>query len=108
MQELKKVWAFGLPYLRPYMFRFVAGVVLGMIFGISNGLFVVSVDSLFTRLTQPAIAPIQSMAPTEKTDATAPIRRFKQQVSSWWKDSTHEVTEAWLHHRLPIERKAEA
>jgi hypothetical protein len=26
MQELKKIWAFGLPYLRPYMFRFVVGV----------------------------------------------------------------------------------
>jgi hypothetical protein len=28
MQELKKVWAFGLPYLRPYRFRFAAGVAL--------------------------------------------------------------------------------
>ena len=53
MQELRKIWAFGLPYLRPYMFRFVAGVVLGIVFGISNGLFVISVDALFTRLTQP-------------------------------------------------------
>ena len=60
MQELKKIWAFGLPYLRPYMFRFLAGVVLGMIFGLSNGLFVVSVDTLFTRLTQPT--PIQYIA----------------------------------------------
>ena len=72
MQELKKIWAFGLPYLRPYMFRFVAGVALGMIFGLSNGLFVVSVDSLFTRLTQPTQALTQSMAGTEKADTTAP------------------------------------
>jgi hypothetical protein len=75
MQELKKIWAFGLPYLRPYMFRFNTGVALGMIFGLSNGLFVVSVDSLFTRLTQPA--PIQSIAVSEKTDATAPSATFK-------------------------------
>jgi len=39
MQELRQIWAFGLPYLRPYMFRFVAGVVLGIVFGFSNGLF---------------------------------------------------------------------
>jgi ABC-type multidrug transport system fused ATPase/permease subunit len=96
MQELKKIWAFGLPYLRPYMFRFVAGVALGMIFGLSNGLFVVSVDSLFTRLTQPTQALTQSMAGTEKADTTAPIRHFQQQVSSWWKDTTHDVTENWL------------
>jgi len=76
MRELQKIWAFGLPYLRPYMFRFVAGVALGMIFGLSNGLFVVSVDSLFTRLTQPTLTPIQSITGAEKTDATTPIRNF--------------------------------
>ena len=96
MQELKKIWAFGLPYLRPYMFRFVAGVALGMIFGLSNGLFVVSVDSLFTRLTQPALPPIQSITGADKTDATAPIHNFQKQVSSWWKDATHDVTDKWL------------
>jgi hypothetical protein len=38
MHELKEICAFGLPYFRPYMSRFVAGVVLGMIFRLSNGL----------------------------------------------------------------------
>jgi subfamily B ATP-binding cassette protein MsbA len=96
MQELRKIWAFGLPYLRPYKFRFVAGVALGMVFGLSNGLFVVSVDTLFTHLTQPALPPIQSMAGTEKADVTAPIRHFQQQVSSWWRTASYEVTEEWL------------
>ena len=53
MQELKKIWAFGLPYLRPYMARFVAGVALGVLFGMSNGMFVLSVDTLFSRLSPP-------------------------------------------------------
>jgi len=96
MQELRKIWAFGLPYLRPYMFRFSAGVALGIIFGLSNGLFVVSVDSLFTRLTQSAPAPIQSVASPEKTDPTASIRQFQQQVSNWCKDTTRAVTDEWL------------
>jgi len=38
MDELKEICAFGLPYFRPYMSRFVACVVLGMIFRLSNGL----------------------------------------------------------------------
>jgi hypothetical protein len=71
VRELKKIWAFGLPYLRPYMFRFVAGVALGMIFGLSNGLFVVSVDSFFTRLTQPAQVPIQSVPHLSSTQILA-------------------------------------
>ena len=96
MQELRKIWAFGLPYLRPYMFRFVAGVALGMIFGLSNGLFVVSVDTLFTRLTQPTLTPIQSIAGTEKSDAAASIPHFQQQVTGWWRSASHGVTEEWL------------
>jgi subfamily B ATP-binding cassette protein MsbA len=96
MQELRKIWAFGLPYLRPYMFRFVAGVALGMIFGLSNGLFVVSVDTLFTRLTQPTLSPIQSIAGTEKSDAAASIPHFQQQVTGWWRSASHGVTEEWL------------
>jgi len=96
VQELRKIWAFGLPYLRPYMFRFVAGVSLGIVFGLSNGLFVVSVDSLFTRLTQAGPPPIQSIGVTEKPDETAPIRHFQHEVSCWWQQSTHQLVEEWL------------
>jgi subfamily B ATP-binding cassette protein MsbA len=95
MQELKKIWAFGLPYLRPYMFRFVAGIVLGIIFGLSNGLFVVSVDTLFTHLTQPA--PVTTATPTSPMSGEAsPIRDFRMQVSGWWKTNTQAFGEEWL------------
>jgi len=53
MQELRKIWAFGIPYLKPYRFRFVLGIVLSMFFGLSNGLFVLSVNALFNRLAPP-------------------------------------------------------
>lgn len=95
MQELKKIWAFGLPYLRPYMFRFVAGIVLGIIFGLSNGLFVVSVDTLFTHLTQPA--PVTTVTPSSPMSGeTSPIRDFRMQVSGWWKTNTQAFGEEWL------------
>jgi subfamily B ATP-binding cassette protein MsbA len=85
MQELKKIWAFGLPYLRPYMFRFVAGVVLGIIFGLSNGLFVVSVDSLFSRLTQPAAA---AHGPTSALiQEPIGLAGLKTKVTGWWQET---------------------
>ena len=96
MQELKKIWAFGLPYLRPYMFRFGAGIVLGMIFGLSNGLFVLSVDSLFTRLTQPVPSLVPTMDAAQQTVMPSHIHSFQEKVSSWWKNTTHGVAEAWL------------
>lgn len=67
------------------MFRFVAGVVLGMIFGMSNGIFVISVDSLFTRLTQPAAtANTSAAAPAQEPTGLANI---KTKVSGWWRET---------------------
>ena len=96
MQELKKIWAFGLPYLRPYMFRFGAGIILGMIFGLSNGLFVLSVDSLFTRLTQPVPSLVRTMDATQQRVTPSPIHSFQETVSSWWTNTTHGVADTWL------------
>jgi len=53
VQELRKIWAFGIPYLRPYKLRFLLGVVLSIVFGLSNGIFVLSVNTLFNRLAPP-------------------------------------------------------
>jgi len=66
VHELKKIWAFGIPYLKPYRFRFGLGIALSIFFGLSNGLFVLSVNTLFNRLTPPAI----QSTPAESTPAT--------------------------------------
>jgi len=70
LKELKKIWAFGIPYLKPYRFRFVLGIALSIFFGISNGLFVLSINTLFNRLapgpTQaPLVAQIESIPAVE-------------------------------------------
>ena len=96
MQELKKLWAFGIPYLRPYMFRFVAGVVLGIIFGMSNGIFVLSVDALFSRLTQPAPAQAAAPPPPAATAAAAAGPDLKTRATTWWKEHGSSWGEAWL------------
>ena len=51
MNHLRRVLAFGLPFLRPYRKRFLAGVALALIFGLSNGAFVLATKTLFERLT---------------------------------------------------------
>ena len=95
MQELKKIWAFGLPYLRPYRFRFVAGVLLGMTFGMSNGFFVVSVDTLFARLTQPVAPALTTQHPE---DASAPLgaTTLKARVSGWWRETVSPTADQLL------------
>ena len=84
MRELMKIWAFGIPYLKPYRFRFFAGVTLGIIFGMSNGFFVISVDTLFSRLTQSTPPPLSV---STNTGSLQPVPDFKAKVTSWWQET---------------------
>ena len=51
MNQLRRVLAFGLPFLRPYRTRFLAAVGLALVFGASNGVFVLATKTLFERLS---------------------------------------------------------
>jgi len=51
MNQLRRVLAFGLPFLWPYRSRFLAAVVLALFFGLSNGAFVLATKTLFERLS---------------------------------------------------------
>ena len=51
MNPLRRVLAFGLPFLRPYRTRFLAAVGLALFFGVSNGAFVLATKTLFERLS---------------------------------------------------------
>jgi subfamily B ATP-binding cassette protein MsbA len=55
MNQLRRVLAFGLPFLWPYRSRFLAGLFLAIFFGISNGAFVLATKTLFERLTPSAV-----------------------------------------------------
>ena len=59
MNQLRRVLAFGLPFLRPYRSRFIAAVLLALFFGVSNGAFVLATKTLFERLSPPPLAPDQ-------------------------------------------------
>jgi subfamily B ATP-binding cassette protein MsbA len=59
VNQLRRVLAFGLPFLWPYRSRFVAAVVLALFFGLTNGAFVLATKTLFERLSPPSLAPGQ-------------------------------------------------
>ena len=94
MRELKKIWAFGIPYLKPYRFRFVLGIALSMIFGLSNGLFVLSVNALFNRLAPPASASVASAKQdlvTLSPESEAPQKSFSIKLKAVWKEKTTRI-----------------
>jgi len=51
VNQLRRVLAFGLPFLRPYQTRFLTAVGLALVFGVSNGAFVLATKTLFERLS---------------------------------------------------------
>jgi len=101
LKELKKIWAFGIPYLKPYRFRFVLGIILSIFFGLSNGLFVLSVNTLFNRLAPPAaVLATQSKSATATTQTEAPqgesfSKRIKAAVAPLG-ESLKKVPDKWL------------
>ena len=86
MQELKKIWAFGIPYLKPYRFRFVLGIALSIFFGVSNGLFVLSINTLFNRLT-PTPAQTPPVTQVESIPATETVS-FDKKIKAALKEKT--------------------
>jgi len=76
MNQLRRVLAFGLPFLWPYRKRFLAGVGLALIFGLSNGAFVLATKTLFERLTPASTQPQASQT------AQLP-ERFSGEFASW-------------------------
>lgn len=50
---MRSVWSilkFGLPYIKPYWQRFVLGVLLGVLFGLTNASFVILTKIIFERI----------------------------------------------------------
>ena len=91
MKELKKIWAFGIPYLKPYRFRFVLGIILSIIFGLSNGLFVLSVNTLFNRLAPHAssvVTPAKHEISTSHAESESSQKSFSKKLKVLWKEKT--------------------
>jgi len=101
MQELRRIWAFGIPYLRPYRFRFVLGIALSIFFGVSNGLFVLSINTLFNRLAPapaqtPAVAQIESTPATETVSLDKKLKAALKEKGVAIKESFQAASDEWL------------
>jgi len=94
MQELRKIWAFGIPYLKPYRFRFALGIALSMFFGLSNGIFVLSVDALFNRLAPPtSISTVESKPKLQPEEEVATTPSLSKNLKKAWKEKTRAISD---------------
>ena len=101
MRELKKIWAFGIPYLKSYRFRFVLGIALSIFFGISNGLFVLSINTLFNRLTPtsaqtPPVAQVESIPAAETASFDKRIKSALKKQGMAIRESFQAASDEWL------------
>lgn len=53
MSDFVQIFRFGWPYLKKYRFRLVMGVLLGILFGLSNATFVWATSTLVKRMMPP-------------------------------------------------------
>jgi subfamily B ATP-binding cassette protein MsbA len=104
MNSLAKVFRFGWPYLRRYWSRLLAGILLGVLFGITNATFPWFTTTLLERLKpKPGAPPVavaveQKEQPPAREFPPAPARsRLKELVSQW----EHDV-QTWLDPWLPL------
>jgi subfamily B ATP-binding cassette protein MsbA len=100
MNEIRHMVRFARPYLGRYWQRFVLGILLGLLFGVSNGLFIGSVYTVVHRLAAPeavryvvdtgreakqarAAAPENATVHSLRTDATTLKQQFFLTIDPW-------------------------
>ncbi|TMP99006.1 MAG: hypothetical protein E6L09_10485, partial [Verrucomicrobia bacterium] len=65
MNDLVRVFRFGWPYFRRYWSRLTAGILLGVLFGLSNASFVWATKTLITRMSpEPSARKIDKPQPS--------------------------------------------
>ena len=80
MNQLRRVLAFGLPFLWPYRARFLAAVALALFFGLSNGAFVLATKTLFERLSPSPVAAGQVDPQSLATRVSEGFAEFMEKV----------------------------
>ena len=80
MNQLRRVLAFGLPFLWPYRNRFFAGVILALFFGLTNGAFVLATKTLFERLSPSPVAAGQVDPQSLPTRVSNEFAEFMEKI----------------------------
>jgi len=80
VNQLRRVLAFGLPFLWPYRGRFLAGVGLALFFGLTNGAFVLATKTLFERLSPSPVAAGQVDPQALATRVSGEFAEFMENI----------------------------
>jgi subfamily B ATP-binding cassette protein MsbA len=80
VNQLRRVLAFGLPFLWPYRKRFLAGVALALFFGLTNGAFVLATKTLFERLSPSPVAAGQVDPQSLPTRVSNEFAQFMEKI----------------------------
>ena len=84
-----------MPYLKPYRFRFGLGIALSMFFGLSNGIFVLSVDALFNRLSPATSISTVEVKPKPQTqEEVAVVPSISRNLKKAWKEKTKAISDS--------------
>ncbi|HSH96229.1 MAG TPA: ABC transporter transmembrane domain-containing protein, partial [Roseimicrobium sp.] len=103
MSHLANVLKFGWPYLRKYWDRFFLGVLLGVIFGVSNGAVLWATNTLVSRVI-PAeqksdLAAVAAGASAKLSLAPSSTGSWRENFDSWRKDldrRASSMADPWL------------
>jgi ATP-binding cassette, subfamily B, bacterial MsbA len=96
MTELRKILRFVWPYFRRYRSRLLAGILLGMLFGVSNAVFVWATKTLIGRMTPPVEATTPGQPDSSDQSAAGEPASFGQIK----RDLDRKVT-GWVDPWLP-------
>ncbi len=88
MGKLGHVFHFGWKYLRRYWGRLVAGILFGIVFGLSNASFVWATKTLMARLTPANAEAVETAVPGEP----APAAKGLQEITS----TVARIVDPWL------------
>ncbi len=100
MLRFKTIFRFGWPYLRRYWGRFVAGILLGILFGLSNASFVWATKTLISRMAPSEVAAAPASNPSEgKSEPPIPLKaRFKDFMNTAV-ETTDRFVDPWLPYK---------
>jgi subfamily B ATP-binding cassette protein MsbA len=91
MRHLLSILGFGFPYLRPYAARFVAGVLLAVFFGLSNGALLWAINTVLDRMS-----PVNTIQSSANTAGTHKASGFIMEWKTKAQTATREFVDPWL------------
>src|SRR5688572_18712499 len=92
MNNLSNIFRFGAPYIRRYWVRMFLGVLLGVLFGISNAAILGGTKALLNRVFPEEKTPVAAVQTTEKPGLKAKVTQLAESA----KAKPGPIVDPWL------------